>query len=154
MRVLAFVLTLAVASPAVAEIRQVILPRTPVGMQPCDGQSRALDTWSAPQAITIRRVETWVGTTGGNPFPAVDTYTTVFARRFSVTEVGPFVLSFLGLDHYVPFTGSHQLDKVFPADQAIPLAAGDQVVLEHMCNAVAGIPSTSHTQSIVTYTTN
>lgn len=140
-------LLLLATSASAADVRQVILPQTVVGKQPCDGQYRLVDTWAAPQNITIRRAETWIGTTGGDPFPAVDVFTTLFIER-----APSFVVSFFGLDHYVAFTGSHQLDKAFTPEQAPSVRAGETLKVQHMCNAVANIPSVSHTQVIVTYT--
>lgn len=144
MRVLACLLTLAVTSPVLAaDVRQVILSAPPAT---CDGRPHDLAIWTAPQAITVRRVSTWIGTNGGNPFPAVDTYTTVFGAGI--------VLSFYGLDHYVPFTGSHQWTEAFTAEQAPTIAAGQTITVQHLCNPVAGIPSASHTSVIVNYTVN
>lgn len=144
----ALLLLLLLPAPlAAVDLKQVLLP-DPSFDTPCDGQIREL-RWRVPQTLTVRRIETWIGTTGGNPFPAVDVYTNVTAREPGRT---PFTLSFFGLDHYVPFTGTHEKDKLFPPDQAPTLRAGLELVVSHMCNAVARIPAESRTQVIVSYT--
>lgn len=115
----------------------------------CVGKPAIIHSWAITQDIVIRRVETWIGTNGGDPFPAVDVYTTVDTLH---PTAGRFILSFFGLDHYVPFTGAHEKDKLFPLDQSPVVRAGSQLRIEHMCAEVANLPSNSHVSVIVTYT--
>jgi len=116
---------------------------------PCNGVIRYLPNWTAPTAISIRRVEVWIGSSGSlpdQPFPAVDLGTALY-----INHPRGFLLASLGFDHYVPFTGLHQLDKLFPPDQAPSLPQGGHVSLGHVCQAVFGIPSLSQTSATITY---
>jgi len=142
---LGFILSasLAEAGPALGQVVLV----SPVW--PCDGVIRYLPNWTAPTAISIRRVEVWIGSSGSlpdQPFPAVDLGTALY-----VSHPREFLLASLGFDHYVPFTGVHQLDKVFPPDQALSLPRGGLLSLGHICQAVFGIPSLSQTSAVITY---
>lgn len=115
-----------------------------VGPFPADGVVRRT-SWTAEEHLHIKRVQTWIGTAGctpGQPFPSVDTFTTVFGANK--------VLSFVGLDHYTNFTGLHQWVEDMGEDW-VDMQAGDEIVVEHASTALAGLPSSSHTQVIIWY---
>lgn len=124
------------------ELEQVTLGS---GVIWCNG-IMASDVWIAPATVQIASVDIWIGTAGGVAGPGlapVDTQTVV-------SKTGGFVLGWLALDHYVPFTGLHQIEKAYPAPFTLTVQAGQAILVQHVCNAVS-IPSTSQTGVIVNY---
>lgn len=136
-------------SPAQAQVypqqRQIVFP-TPVVR--CLGVQE-LPIYTFPYAVTIWRVEIWIGTDGANPntqgrFPPVDTYTSLD------TSLG--VTLHLGFDHYAPFTGRHDKEWDFIPETALRLPIGGQLRVTHSCLEVGGLLSHSQTNVQVTYT--
>ncbi len=152
-RLLLAVAVLLCALPAFAADvwQQVMVTPGPEGVR-CVGGEREYASWDIPVSITVRRVEIWIGTTGGEPFPAVDTHTNVFLYYPQAMQRPRLTLAYFGLDHYKAFTGPHQLDKPFTPEQAPTAPAGSRIVLSHLCNEVAGIPAYSRTQAIISIT--
>lgn len=136
---------LSVAPASDRELDQ--LPPMSTGGWPCDGLTRVVSDTVVERAIRVRSVTIWAGTGGYGvlPPPPVDVTTTVFTTRKS-----GFVLAFLGLDHYVPFAGPHQITERFDAPGVL-VKAGEHVFVQHQCRAVGSQPSVSATTVLVWY---
>ncbi len=136
--------------------QQVMVTPGPEGVR-CVGGEREYAEWNIPadlggKTVIIRRVEIWIGTNGGEPFPAVDVHTNVFLYYPQSMNRPRMTLAYFGLDHYKAFTGPHQLDKPFTPEQAPTAPAGSRIVLSHLCNEVSPVPAYSRTQAIISIT--
>ena len=139
-------------SPIQAGPLNVLFLMGPYGV--CDGKLRMVyppgsDTnWTTARPITVRRLETWLGSDGaapGRPFPAVDMHTAVYMT-------GGVLLDFYALDHYAPFTGDHTKVTVWPANAAPRVEAGEQIHVGHGCWAQFGAVSHSQVWMRMEYT--
>ena len=125
--------------PAHGVWRQVVL-RTSPDPVPCDGQERNF-RWAPTSVIEVRRITLWIGTTYQAP-QQIDVRTTLLLPD-------GFVLAYLGLDHYAPFTGPHQIERGF--DPPLVVQSTEALVLQHMCTLYGPGTAQSATNAIVDY---
>lgn len=117
---------------------------TPVYPITSAGETFQLPVFTAPCDLTIRRIESTIGTDGapaGQPFPAVDVHLAVYVSR-----PAGYLAFFHWIDKYSPDVQPHK-DKVFGECDAIPLQAGDQLSVGLYAQTLFG--AVSHVQAIV-----
>ena len=136
-----------VRAHTVPDVRQLAFSSS---VMRCDGQSILGSPWTAPFALTLRRIDGWIGTDGANPgtnnqFPPVDVSLAVYTSDSRWPSL--FVLI---LDHYVPFTGRSDKAVVFPDEAAPRMSQGQQINYGLNCSEIS--PLISHAQAVVTVT--
>ena len=111
---------------------------------PCDGHARTV-VWKPEGAILVYSAMLWIGTTWaeGTAVPIIDTFSTA-----SLSD--GFVLAFLGLDHYAPFAGLHQIERPWPIP--VFVNAGDDIRFQHSCTNYGATSPTSASQLILDWT--
>lgn len=131
--------------PAILIAANIGKGQTPLntGALVCDGQPHH-QTWTAPAKVAIRHLDIWIG---ADRDAVADIYSTVFARAHDL-PIG-YVLLFFGWDRYANPTAPHQYARDWPTADAITLEAGEQLVLEHRCEAFSPGAVHSHSQVII-----
>jgi len=115
-----------------AELQQFSLS----GGSSCTGSVDVVDAWTntTGRPVQIHSVHLWIGTAGSldwpkGSFPVVDVGVTLFREH-------GFVIATLGLDHYMPFSGVHQIEKAFPPPHTVTVAPGQRVIIQHFCKVL------------------